>query len=151
MQPRSGDVPRSRRRSSIVDRRSSIIVETETAANLDESGRELVECRSHTQPYTERGCAGFIQLTGYVYRREHRVGDWNMGQRSITFLAALSISGGACNDPPGDIGGLVVVVRTFEAPAGSRFENIERVIITYDQVDILHRATLGGDDSILVS
>lgn len=66
------------------------------------------------------------------------------------FLVSILAIVTGCKDPPGDTGGLVLVIRTFEAAPGTEFADIERIVVGFDQVELIHRDTIDGDERIIV-
>lgn len=80
-----------------------------------------------------------------------------MGERGRGLVRAFScllllplLVAGDCKDPPGPIGGLVIVIRSFEAPPDSRFSDVVRVVVEFNRIEVVHKSTAEGDSKILV-
>ena len=60
-------------------------------------------------------------------------------RRRLVSLVVLIVAGLACDDalPTTNVGGLVFVIRTFQATSG-KFKDIDRVVVDVDRVEVVH-------------
>lgn len=68
-----------------------------------------------------------------------------MGSRTLFVVLAFAVAQFGCgDDPPGPIGGLVLVIRSIPPEHSSKFANVESIDIALDRVDVHYQPTLDG-------
>src|SRR5688572_12664459 len=68
-----------------------------------------------------------------------------------TFLSCLLLPMSGCDDPiPGPIGGLVLVIRSFEATKDADIQAISRIEIQTQRIEVMHANMIGGGESSVV-
>ena len=71
---------------------------------------------------------------------------------SLLMFSILVFLLSGCDDPtPGPIGGLVLLVRSYQAQQTDAIKSIASIEIQTSRIEVIHRATIGGAESTLIA